>query len=69
MQHAREFAEAGIPFVFDPGQGMPMFSGAELLDFHRAGRRTSPSTITKPSMLQDKTGKTLERYRPATSRR
>ncbi len=31
LQHAREFAEAGIPFVFDPGQGLPMFNGAELL--------------------------------------
>ena len=33
LAHAREFAEAGIPFVFDPGQGLPMFSGEELLDF------------------------------------
>ena len=33
LQHAREFAAAGIPFVFDPGQGLPMFSGSELLDF------------------------------------
>jgi adenosine kinase len=30
LAHAREFAELGIPFVFDPGQGMPMFDGAEL---------------------------------------
>lgn len=28
--HARAFAEAGIPFVFDPGQAMPIFSGEEL---------------------------------------
>ena len=27
LQHAREFSEAGIPFVFDPGQGLPMFGG------------------------------------------
>lgn len=31
--HARECADAGIPFLFDPGQGLPMFSGDELLDF------------------------------------
>ncbi|HYW91145.1 MAG TPA: carbohydrate kinase family protein [Gammaproteobacteria bacterium] len=31
IQHAREFAGAGIPFIFDPGQGLPMFSGDELL--------------------------------------
>ncbi len=33
IQHARELADAGIPFVFDPGQGLPMFSGAELMEF------------------------------------
>ncbi|MGB4467402.1 MAG: carbohydrate kinase family protein [Azovibrio sp.] len=33
LQHARDFAAAGIPFIFDPGQGLPMFSAAELLDF------------------------------------
>lgn len=32
QQHAAQFAAAGIPFIFDPGQGMPMFDGAELLD-------------------------------------
>jgi adenosine kinase len=31
LTHAREFAQAGIPFVFDPGQGLPMFNGDELL--------------------------------------
>ena len=29
--HAEQFAAAGIPFLFDPGQGMPLFSGPELL--------------------------------------
>lgn len=33
LQHAREFYELKIPFIFDPGQGMPMFSGDELLNF------------------------------------
>jgi adenosine kinase len=31
LEHTRQFAEAGIPFVFDPGQGLPMFNGEELL--------------------------------------
>jgi adenosine kinase len=31
--HARQFADAGIPFLFDPGQGLPMFNGEELQDF------------------------------------
>jgi adenosine kinase len=33
IEHARQFAEAEIPFIFDPGQGMPMFNGEELLQF------------------------------------
>ena len=33
IQHAQQFKSAGIPFVFDPGQGLPMFDGAELANF------------------------------------
>jgi adenosine kinase len=33
VQHAAQFAEAGVPLLFDPGQGLPMFGGQELLDF------------------------------------
>jgi adenosine kinase len=33
LQHAEQFAEAGIPLLFDPGQGLPMFDGAELRNF------------------------------------
>ena len=33
LQRAGQFAQAGIPFVFDPGQGLPMFDGAELAHF------------------------------------
>lgn len=33
LQHAEQFAAAGIPFIFDPGQGMPMFDGADLRHF------------------------------------
>ncbi|MDO6388157.1 carbohydrate kinase family protein [Uliginosibacterium sp. 31-12] len=32
FHHARGFAAAGLPFIFDPGQGLPMFSGDELLE-------------------------------------
>ena len=32
-QHAAQFVEAGIPFIFDPGQGLPMFDGDELVSF------------------------------------
>lgn len=33
VEHAEQFAAAGIPFLFDPGQGMPLFDGAELERF------------------------------------
>jgi len=33
IEHAAQFAAAGIPFVFDPGQGLPMFGAAELQRF------------------------------------
>jgi adenosine kinase len=33
LQHAAQFKSAGIPFVFDPGQGLPMFNGDELTQF------------------------------------
>jgi adenosine kinase len=33
LQHAEQFAAAGIPFVFDPGQGLPMFDGEALRRF------------------------------------
>ncbi len=35
MQHARDFAALGLPFIFDPGQGLPLFDGEKLLQFMR----------------------------------
>lgn len=32
LDHAAQFAAAGIPFIFDPGQGLPLFDGPTLLD-------------------------------------
>lgn len=33
IQHAQEFFESGIPFIFDPGQAMPLFNGEDLKKF------------------------------------
>ncbi|MCU7842575.1 MAG: carbohydrate kinase family protein [Candidatus Thiodiazotropha sp. (ex Monitilora ramsayi)] len=33
IEHAQQFADSGVPFIFDPGQGMPMFDGDSLLTF------------------------------------
>ncbi len=59
VQHARELSEAGIPFVFDPGQGMPMFNGEELLDFVRKADYVTVNDY-EGEMLQERTGHTLE---------
>ncbi len=59
LQHAVEFADLGIPFVFDPGQGIPMFSGAELLTFIEQATYVTVNDY-EARMLQDKTGKTLD---------
>ncbi|MGA7594564.1 MAG: carbohydrate kinase family protein [Gallionella sp.] len=59
LQHALEFSDLGIPFVFDPGQGMPMFSGAELLEFVEQASYVTVNDY-EAKLLQDKTGKTLD---------
>jgi len=59
LQHARECAKAGVPFVFDPGQGLPMFSGAELEEFVRLADYVAVNDY-EGKMLQERTGRTLE---------
>jgi len=59
MQHARDFAAAGVPFIFDPGQGMPMFSGDELLDFMRLANYACFNDY-EAKLLSDRTGYSLE---------
>jgi len=55
IQHAREFHEAGIPFIFDPGQGMPMFDGPDLLAFIRQASYVTVNDY-EARMLEEKTG-------------
>jgi adenosine kinase len=59
LAHAEQFAAAGIPFVFDPGQGLPMFDGAELL---QCVKLASYCTVNdyEARLLCEKTGRTLE---------
>jgi adenosine kinase len=59
LQHARDLAEAGVPFVFDPGQGLPMFSGEELLAFIRQATYVTVNDY-EGRLLQERTGLTLE---------
>jgi adenosine kinase len=59
VQHAREFDEAGIPFIFDPGQGLPMFNGEELLDFIHKADYVAVNDY-EGQLLCDRTGLALE---------
>ena len=38
IQHSHDFAEAGMPHIFDPGQGMTLFNGEELKQFVREAK-------------------------------
>jgi len=59
LQHAREFHAAGIPFVFDPGQGLPMFSGEELSEFVRMASYVTVNDY-EGQLLEQRTGAKLE---------
>lgn len=59
MQHAREFHAADIPFIFDPGQGLPMFSGAELLEFIELANYVTLNDY-EASLVCERTGHSLE---------
>ena len=59
LGHARQLHAAGIPFVFDPGQGLPMFDGAELRDFIAQATWVAVNDY-EARMLCDRTGLTLE---------
>jgi len=59
LQHAEQFAAAKIPFVFDPGQGLPMFNGDELNKFIELATWVAVNDY-EGRMLCDRTGRTLE---------
>ena len=58
IEHAEQFVDAEIPFVFDPGQGMPMFGKDDLLRFIDQATYVTVNDY-EAKLLQDKTGKTL----------
>jgi adenosine kinase len=55
LSHAQQMAEAGIPFVFDPGQGLPMFDGKELRHFIGLATWVTVNDY-EGKMLSDRTG-------------
>ncbi len=59
LQHAAQLAAARIPFVFDPGQGLPMFDGAELRQFIAQASWVTVNDY-EARMLCERSGETLE---------
>ena len=59
LRHADQLAAAGVPFIFDPGQGLPMFDGAELRRFVDAATWVALNDY-EARMLCERTGRSIE---------
>ncbi len=57
--HLREFAAAGIPVIFDPGQGLPLFSGPELVEMIECADYVAVNDY-EAHLLAERTGLTIE---------
>ena len=55
LQHAEQFKAANIPFVFDPGQGLPMFDGKDLTHFVELATWVTVNDY-EAKLLSDRTG-------------
>jgi adenosine kinase len=55
LQHAEQFAAANVPFLFDPGQGLPMFNGEELRSFIKQASWVAVNDY-EWHLLHDRTG-------------
>ena len=55
IEHAAGFAAAGVPFLFDPGQGLPMFDGAQLRELVDAATAVAVNDY-EAAMLCERTG-------------
>ncbi len=59
VKHAQQCVDAGIPFMFDPGQGMPMFDGEELLKFVEQATYVCVNDY-ESQLLQERTGLSIQ---------
>jgi adenosine kinase len=57
--HVEQFANANIPFIFDPGQGLPLFSGPELLEMVDASTFVAVNDY-EGRLLAERTGESLD---------
>jgi len=66
LQHAKDCATLGIPFIFDPGQGLPMFSGPELEHFIELATYLAVNEY-EAELLTERTGLTLSQIEERVS--
>ena len=59
IEHAEDCARLGVPFIFDPGQGLPMFSGEELTHFIELATYVAVNDY-EAELLTERTGLSLE---------
>jgi adenosine kinase len=59
LQHAQQCMDLGVPFIFDPGQGLPMFDGPELIRFIELAAWVAVNDY-EAELLMDRTGLTLD---------
>jgi adenosine kinase len=59
IEHAEDCARLGVPFIFDPGQGLPMFSGEELKHFIELATYVAVNDY-EAELLTERTGLSLE---------
>ena len=59
IRHAEQMAGAGIPFLFDPGQGMPLFQKEDFLSFVEQATWAAFNGY-EAEMMQDKSGLTIK---------
>jgi adenosine kinase len=58
LQHAQQCGERKVPFIFDPGQGLPMFNGEELKTFIDQATYVAVNDY-EAELLTERTGLTL----------
>jgi len=59
IEHAAQFHAAGIPFIFDPGQGLPMYNGEELITFMQQATWAALNDY-ELQLMQQRTGKSVD---------
>ena len=59
IDHAEQFAAAKVPFIFDPGQGMPMFDGADLCRFVEQATWLAFNDY-EAKLMEERTGQSIQ---------